>query len=267
MVYYAVRVGRKQGIYANWDDCKIQVDGFKGAKYKKFKTIDEARLFIRGVDFGNAPEKDRKKLEYLYFGNFPDYIKVSFDPYQWQKYYYIFTDGSHQNKAGLQFKSGYGVYFYIPGQKSTLGRNNTTNNYCEITAIEVALEKLIKYHMKNDKYNERNRKYIIASDSQYCLKSITEYIPIWLKTDWRKGSVKHIPKWKHILEMLETINNLHLQIGFLHVNSHRREPEGKGSFEHFLWYGNKCADMLATGKVVPVPTYDNDIFGIFKNNK
>ena len=31
--YYAVRVGRTPGIYLNWDDCKRQVEGYKGAKY------------------------------------------------------------------------------------------------------------------------------------------------------------------------------------------------------------------------------------------
>ena len=44
--YYAVRVGRKPGIYNTWDECKAQVDGFGGAKYKSFKSIAEAEDFI-----------------------------------------------------------------------------------------------------------------------------------------------------------------------------------------------------------------------------
>jgi len=32
--YYAVARGKKVGIYTNWNACKVQVDGFKGAKYK-----------------------------------------------------------------------------------------------------------------------------------------------------------------------------------------------------------------------------------------
>lgn len=261
--YYAVRIGRKQGIYNTWDECKAQITGFKSAKFKKFKNIEDAELYIKGIELDNS-ESSKKKLEYKYFGNFSDYIKVSFDPYRWQSYYYIFTDGSHQNKDDLQFKSGYGVYFYYPEEEPLMGRNNTTNNYCELTAIEVALEKLIEIHLRDDPHNEFIRKYIIVSDSQYCLKSITEYMPNWLKTNWKKGSVKHISKWKHILEMLENLNKLCVQIGFLHVNSHRQEPNQKATFEHFIWYGNKCADMLATGKMVPRATYKDDIFGIFK---
>ncbi len=34
--YYIVHVGRQQGIYTTWANCKAQVDGFKGAIYKGF---------------------------------------------------------------------------------------------------------------------------------------------------------------------------------------------------------------------------------------
>jgi ribonuclease HI len=40
--YYVVWTGFKPGIYDNWEDCKQQVTGFDGAKYKSFKTRDEA---------------------------------------------------------------------------------------------------------------------------------------------------------------------------------------------------------------------------------
>lgn len=44
--YYAVRVGRKPGIYDNWDDAKEQVNGFKNSKYKSFTTEEEAIAFM-----------------------------------------------------------------------------------------------------------------------------------------------------------------------------------------------------------------------------
>lgn len=43
--YYAVKIGRKPGIYLTWDECKSQVDKFPGAVYKSFKTIQEAEKF------------------------------------------------------------------------------------------------------------------------------------------------------------------------------------------------------------------------------
>ena len=52
--YYAVKVGREPGIYRDWDSCKAQVHGFKGAIYKSFKTEEEARIFMGEI----AEEKD-----------------------------------------------------------------------------------------------------------------------------------------------------------------------------------------------------------------
>ena len=46
--YYVVRNGRKKGIYRTWDECRAQVDGFKGASYKSFKTEKEAQEFLSG---------------------------------------------------------------------------------------------------------------------------------------------------------------------------------------------------------------------------
>lgn len=43
--FYAVAKGRKPGIYNDWDDCREQVDGFSGARYKKFSTLAEAQEF------------------------------------------------------------------------------------------------------------------------------------------------------------------------------------------------------------------------------
>ena len=54
MSHYAVRVGRKPGIYRSWDECKEQVHGFPGARYKKFNTKDEAEIFIGCGDAGGG---------------------------------------------------------------------------------------------------------------------------------------------------------------------------------------------------------------------
>lgn len=40
--FYVVWNGRKRGVFASWDDCKKQVEGFEGAKYKSFKSENEA---------------------------------------------------------------------------------------------------------------------------------------------------------------------------------------------------------------------------------
>lgn len=45
--YYAVKKGRKTGVFTSWDECKKQIDKFSGAIYKSFLTEKEAELFIR----------------------------------------------------------------------------------------------------------------------------------------------------------------------------------------------------------------------------
>jgi ribonuclease HI len=42
--FYVVWNGRKKGIYTSWSVCKKQIDGFEGAQYKSFSTIEEAEI-------------------------------------------------------------------------------------------------------------------------------------------------------------------------------------------------------------------------------
>ena len=44
--YYAVRKGRKTGVFATWAECQKQVTGFSGAEFKSFGTMEEARIFV-----------------------------------------------------------------------------------------------------------------------------------------------------------------------------------------------------------------------------
>ena len=42
--YYVVWEGNNIGIFNSWDECKLQTKNYKGAKYKSFQTIKEAKL-------------------------------------------------------------------------------------------------------------------------------------------------------------------------------------------------------------------------------
>lgn len=46
--YYAVRHGKKTGIFNTWDECKAQVHGCSGAIYKSFTNKEDAESFIEG---------------------------------------------------------------------------------------------------------------------------------------------------------------------------------------------------------------------------
>ena len=44
--FYAVRKGRKTGIFTTWDECRAQVHGFPCAEYKSFPTMEGAKGFM-----------------------------------------------------------------------------------------------------------------------------------------------------------------------------------------------------------------------------
>lgn len=44
--FYAVKKGRKVGIFNSWNECKQYVDGFPEAKYKSFTSYDDAYSFV-----------------------------------------------------------------------------------------------------------------------------------------------------------------------------------------------------------------------------
>lgn len=44
--YYAVKIGRKPGIYQTWDECQKQIHHFKNAKFKSFTSKDDAYNFL-----------------------------------------------------------------------------------------------------------------------------------------------------------------------------------------------------------------------------
>ena len=43
---YAVRIGRKTGIFSTWEECEAQVKGFAGAKFKGFPEMSEALAWL-----------------------------------------------------------------------------------------------------------------------------------------------------------------------------------------------------------------------------
>ena len=52
--FYAVKKGRKNGVYRTWDECKSQTHGYKGAIFKSFPTMEEAQVFIGNNNNGNS---------------------------------------------------------------------------------------------------------------------------------------------------------------------------------------------------------------------
>ncbi|OPX86610.1 MAG: Ribonuclease H [Pelotomaculum sp. PtaB.Bin104] len=55
--YYAVKQGRKTGIFKSWAECREQVDNYKNANFKGFSTLREAQNYLELEDkFNVLPE-------------------------------------------------------------------------------------------------------------------------------------------------------------------------------------------------------------------
>lgn len=65
---YAVKKGKVPGIYENWDACRAVVDGYPGAVYKGFATMEEACSYLgieppRGSECRKSEEDNAKKQQ------------------------------------------------------------------------------------------------------------------------------------------------------------------------------------------------------------
>lgn len=65
MKYYAVKIGRKPGVYAAWPECEAQVKGFPGAKYKSFPFLADAEAFAAGAE-SPAPPAEAPEPPYAF---------------------------------------------------------------------------------------------------------------------------------------------------------------------------------------------------------
>jgi ribonuclease HI len=59
--YYVVWDGNEPGIYETWEDTQLQIKGYPNAKYKSFKTLEEAEAAYHGTYEDNISRGNRKK--------------------------------------------------------------------------------------------------------------------------------------------------------------------------------------------------------------
>ena len=51
---YAVKKGKNTGIFYQWEECRKAVDGYPGAEYKGFPTVQEAKNYLGITEEGEA---------------------------------------------------------------------------------------------------------------------------------------------------------------------------------------------------------------------
>ena len=95
--FYAVKNGKRVGIFNTWEECQEQVSGYSGAEFKSFKNLDDAREYL-GINeqlslFDDAAEDSNIAVAY--------------------------TDGSY-NVETTEFS--YGAVIFIKGEEKHLSQ-------------------------------------------------------------------------------------------------------------------------------------------------
>ncbi len=132
--YYAVKVGKTPGIYETWEECKNNVNGFSGALYKSFKTVNEANAYMGYELIPEENEEIDKEAS-------SDFEILSDKPY-------AFVDGSYNLSTGVY---GYGGFLIANGEKYILsGSGNDPemasmrNVAGEVLGSQAAMEKALE---------------------------------------------------------------------------------------------------------------------------
>lgn len=102
----------------------------------------------------------------------------------------IYTDGGCDPNPG---RGGWAAVIQISGKTTELSgcEAHSTNNRMELTAAIQALKSL-----------KEPSTVTLHTDSTYLQKGITEWMPGWLRKNWRgsNGPVLNVDLWKELLE-------------------------------------------------------------------
>lgn len=250
--FYAVKEGHNPGIYDTWEECKKNVEGYNKPIYKKFETKEDAQLFIEG-EYLQIPDELITNLKCDAYN--PD---ENYEFEKWNKYnneYYIFTDGSEKKLINNKKITRFAIYFGEECLNVVQREFNSTNNRCELFAIQYALEvilinkTIIKEYQKTENENIRCNCINIISDSNYCVNSCNKWIYDWQKNGWYTATSKEVSNQDILRSILFSLNKLKLHkvnIKFEHINSHCPPPLSD-EYKLFLWKGNYIVDKLAQG--------------------
>lgn len=102
MKYYAIANGKKKGIFTDWNECKSNILGFSNAKYKSFKTKEEAQTFLD--EYHQNPDLLKKKTKIKQPKKNTNSIETDYS-----NTIKVYTDGSLVRKNGNLY-CGYGIY-------------------------------------------------------------------------------------------------------------------------------------------------------------
>ncbi len=266
MKFYAVKKGRKPGVYRTWEDARKQVEGYSGAEYKSFPKITDATEYLAWdrETVHQVFQKDEDSLQKAIAKIQKESRKIKQNPATSTSvpkpkalnrvnksnpsdfFATIYTDGGTRNTGN--FKGGHvratdkAAWAYLiewqedGQQKSTYDSNGefgATNNKMELTALIEALKKLLELG-----FNEKPLLFVL--DSQYVLNPITKgWLENWKKRGWTKstkGAIANLECWQELDQLLDKFS----QAKFEWTRGHAQN-RGNEFVDHTL---NKFMDQM-----------------------
>ncbi len=219
MKYYAVLKGRKPGLYTSWDEAKQQVSGFSGAKYKSFKSYEDAAAYLGKKPGASSLPKVKKSAGTGQTSQQP--LDLAFGDE-----ITVYSDGgsrSHGNRTGEHVKEtdkaawAYLITMADPKQEvsDTGGEYGATNNRMEIMGLLKALTYLVAHHFEK-------RPITVVSDSKYVLNALTKgWLSNWQRRGWKRADGPLINKelWQQMAEILKKIPDIRYEWTKGHANN------------------------------------------------
>lgn len=190
--FYVVWSGKRTGIFETWDECRAQVHGIQGAKYKSYPSLAEAESALKQGPAALKASGARRSKK-------PAQTKAaarttSFD-------FTLYCDGGadpNPGKAGsgLAMYSGNELLALYYGMYTAAGTNNTA----ELHALHQAL-------VLSEEILRKGKSVEILADSTYAINCITKWATGWKKKGWKKsdGPIKNV-------EMIQTIHTVYLRL-------------------------------------------------------
>ncbi|KAK0707208.1 ribonuclease H-like domain-containing protein [Apiosordaria backusii] len=238
--FYAVRVGRKPGVYDTWDETEKLVAGFRGAVRKLINSDaafdDDSYQKSRpdptppapAAASTPSPAPPPAKRAKLNPAPAVQQAPTTTSKNSNNDIAVVYTDGAAPGNGKAHAQAGIGVWFGANDPRNISARLPgpvQTNQRAELTAILYALEAF-----------PLTTSVEIRTDSQYSIDCVTRWYLGWVENGWRssKGEpVKNDDIIKPIRARIDSRDAAGASTRFTKVAGHSGEP------------GNDQADLLA----------------------
>lgn len=213
---YAVKTGKKTGIFYTWDECKAQVHGYPNAKYAGFSTEEEANAYLSGNEMTATVDTKSKKSKKSAKESLEEELYATNEMSSQEDNLVIYVDGSSVDVGNDGEKLDYFRYSYglvvvdhnqIIYENGGEGLNREASTLRNVSGEMLGAMKALQYALNNP-----NKKRLIIFHDY-------EGVGAWIKGEWKANN----PFVKKYVEFMHS-NVGNLELKFYKVKGHSNNP-------------------------------------------